>query len=189
MRALKYHAMVQIPQKGTVLRPKNAVLSVSLQASVVNFLFEQLHSPARICGGLLFGYHEGTMLRVVLASSAGFPQWYEQSTRSLLTVDDRFTLGWAEAVAEIWGGQIDWCGNWTIHPTAQCPTDTWAREQFSDGQMQGLFDEHTILLIAGWRDGVANFQAYVADHEGNTATAAVSLSSGTPTDLPALCLS
>ncbi|PTA66334.1 hypothetical protein [Deinococcus arcticus] len=185
MRLLQHHVMTPIPRKDSVRTPKKAVERIVLQPNVVDSLFQQLHLPARVCGGLLFGHHEGHELHIVLASSAGSPEWYAQPTRSVLAVDTRFALGWAEAVSAVWGGHVDWCGNWTIHPTTQWPSDKWAREQFATGHQQGLFDEFHLLLLAGWRDGSAEFLAYLEDHNGNPATVPVSLGAGSPASLPA----
>ncbi|WP_243398535.1 hypothetical protein [Deinococcus koreensis] len=44
-------------------------------------------------GELLFGYREGEILHVFLASSAGDPGWYAEAEREVLEVDAQVALG------------------------------------------------------------------------------------------------
>ncbi|MFN4249834.1 hypothetical protein [Deinococcus sp.] len=120
--------------------------SVEIYSDVSVILQRQLFSSSRKLGGLLFGYHVGDHLRIVMASTVGIPDWYEGEHRNELKIDQRFILGWSEALYHLYGGRIEWVGNWIVGGEnedckAQSDVDVlleWAKT--------GLFDDRNILL-------------------------------------------
>lgn len=120
--------------------------SVEIYSDVSVILERQLFSSSRKLGGLLFGYHVGDHLRIVMASTVGIPDWYEGEHRNELKIDQRFILGWSEALCHLYRGRIEWVGNWIVSAEqedfkAQSDVDIlleWAKT--------GLFDDRNILL-------------------------------------------
>ncbi|WP_180970255.1 hypothetical protein [Deinococcus planocerae] len=144
-----------------------ALGEVVLLGNVTTFLRRQLSSPARVRGGLLFGYHDDERLHVLLASSAGVPGWYEEGrSRRVLEVDARFTLGWSEALFEVLGGRVDWVGNWLAHPDGQLRSEERDLRWFTRGVRLGLFDDRNILLVVGWEDSRFHSRAYFQGDAG-----------------------
>lgn len=81
-----------------------------------------------------------------MASTVGIPDWYEGEHRNELKIDQRFILGWSEALYHLYGGRIEWVGSWTVSTEneeckAQRDVDVlleWCKT--------GLFDDRNILL-------------------------------------------
>ncbi|WP_146009629.1 hypothetical protein [Deinococcus planocerae] len=140
--------------------------SVLVLPGVSQLLRRQLTSPARARGGLLFGYQDVDTLHVFLASTAGSPGWYDRTRREVLAVDPRFALGWSEALFGLWGGRVDWVGNWVAHKDGQIRSEERDHRWFRRGQKLGLFDDRGVLLIPGWHEGVFECRAYSQDSDG-----------------------
>ncbi|GHF58546.1 hypothetical protein GCM10017781_38540 [Deinococcus metalli] len=137
-----------------------------LLQAVTHTLHQQLLSPTRIRGGLLFGYQEQHTLHVLLASTAGAPTWYPDTPRDVLQIDPRFTVGWSEALATLWPGRVDWIGNWIIHPDSQSAAAKHDHRLVRQGHTLGVLDDRSILLIPSWNEGVLEFRSYTLDQEG-----------------------
>jgi hypothetical protein len=145
---------------------REALNGAQIFRPVIQTLRQQLYSPARVRGGLLFGFQVGDQLQVVLASSAGSSGWYRQPRRAVLEVDERFTLGWSEAVLSLFGGQIDWIGNWIAYPDSQLHSERRDLKWFKRGWRTGLFDDRSVLLVVGWNESVLDVQTYHLSSDG-----------------------
>ncbi len=129
---------------------------------VTRFLQRQLGLPGRVRGGLLFGHHFEDTLHVLTASTAGLPWWYgKDEERAALSIDERFTLAWSEAVGEVWQGYADWCGNWLIQPDEQLGGVERDARWFRRGVRKGVFDDRHPLLVVGYEDGQLQARAYL----------------------------
>lgn len=148
---------------------------VAVAPSVIRNLNRQLHSPARLRGGLLFGQQQGETLHVSLATTLGRSAWYGQSRWAALDVDARFTLGWSEAVQDILGGSTDWVGNWLMYGNSQLHSGRKDQRWFRSGQRLGLFDETHVLMIAGWEEGRVTCRVYRQDADGQAEELTVNL--------------
>lgn len=136
------------------------------------YLVEQVTSPARIRGGLLFGYLRDQTLHLLLASTAGISNWYPPRTGPVPDVDLRFALGWSEAVLGILGPRVDWVGHWFSPEDQQLKTGI---EMLPGSPAPAEFGElyaHGLFLITGFNDGEL---AYSASYLG---------SAGLPQPLP-----
>ncbi|MEF2280399.1 hypothetical protein V3W47_19065 [Deinococcus sp. YIM 134068] len=78
----------------------------------------------------------------------------------------RFTSGWSEALFGLWGGRVDWVGNWVAYKDGQLRTQERDHRRFRPGQKLGLFDDSGVLLIPGWSDGAFDCRAYTQDQDG-----------------------
>lgn len=142
------------------LTEREALTQVHLVPAVVKELRRQLYSPARARGGLLFGFQENETLHVVLASSAGAPDWYGGAGREILDVDARFALGWSEALFGLLGGRVDWVGNWIAYADGQLRSERRDLRRFKRGHRLGIFDDRTALVVVGWEDEALGYRAY-----------------------------
>jgi len=132
---------------------------VELGKDASTFLYRQTSSPARVRGGLLFGYSEDDVLHVLLAGTAGISNWYGPGKRTVLDIDPRFALGWGEALLSMAGTRLDWVGNWVTHPDNQLKTPQRDVRRFRSGFRSGLIDDRSILLVVGYADGIVRFRA------------------------------
>ncbi|THF68071.1 hypothetical protein E7T06_18250 [Deinococcus sp. Arct2-2] len=128
-------------------------------------LRQQLCAPGRMRGGLLFGsMKEGEgVLEILLASPPGFPWWYADAEKSVLTVDERYVLGWSDCVAAVHSGQVDWRGNWIAYPDSLLPDVRDDLTWLHLGASQGLFDDFHVLVVVGWEHGRLAGRAYSID--------------------------
>lgn len=123
--------------------------SVEIDINVSVILQRQLFSASRKLGGLLFGHHSDDHLRIAMASTVGIPDWYEGEHRNELNIDQRFTLGWSEAVHCLYGDQVEWVGNWIVSAEREGQSDLDVLFQWAK---TGLFDDRNILLTVRYQD-------------------------------------
>lgn len=146
---------------------REALTEVQMLSTVTRSLRDQLYSPARVRGGLLYGFHQGDTLHIVLASTAGSPSWYRQRRRELLDIDERFALGWSEALINVMGDGVDWVGNWIAYADSQTQSEKRDLRWFKRGQRSGLFDDSAVLLVVvGWNEGELDCRTYVQGVDG-----------------------
>ena len=141
-------------------QPPSAFTSVALSPEISSFFTEQMTSPSRVQGGLLFGYSEKEVLHLVVASSAGVANWYDPDVRAVLNIDTRFAFGWNEALTSIFGNRISWVGNWIAHPDGLLKSEKRDIRRFRDVFHSGLVDERHVLLVLGWADQDLRFTTY-----------------------------
>lgn len=134
--------------------------SVALSIHLSDFFANQMSSPARVRSGMLFGYSENNVLYALLASTAGFSNWYEPGTRVALDIDPRFAIGWSEALLEIFGTQLDWIGNWVVHPDSQLKSIRRDVRRFRPAFKSGLITDRSVLVVVGYSDGVLQTRTY-----------------------------
>lgn len=154
--------------------------SVALSTSLSDFFAAQMNASSRVRGGLLFGFSENEVLSVLLASTAGPSCWYPPDTRSVLEIDLRFAFGWSESLLAVFGGRLEWVGNWVIHADSQLKSNKRDLRHFRSGFTSGLIHDRSILLIAGYSDGALQTRTYTQVFEegptlietGQTETAA-----------------
>jgi hypothetical protein len=167
MRVQRRDAWLPIGPGKLPLAEAEDVEQVVVPREVVLNLTQQLYAPARARGGMLFGYMDGSCLRIVLVSSVGEPRWYAGGPRSVLEVDTRFTLGWSEALFNTFQGRLDWCGNWMAHPDGELRGTRRDERLYKKGLRQGFFDDRSVLLLVGWMDGAFTLRAYRRDPDAH----------------------
>jgi hypothetical protein len=133
---------------------------VKINDEVMEFVQRQAYSLTAKRGGALFGFHEGGTIYLCMASSVGYPGWYGHERRLEINIDERFILGWSEAVNTIFFGVIDWIGNWIIMDDGILGSNDREKALFLEGVGTGLFDDRNVLLTAGWDGGEFKFRAY-----------------------------
>ncbi|WP_144012413.1 hypothetical protein [Deinococcus sp. LM3] len=126
--------------------------SVEISRNVGVFLLRQAASLSGKLSGLLFGYHEGDCLKIVMASSVGMPYWYEDGRSAELEIDPRFALGLGEAVHHIYGGEVDWFGSWFVNTEEEGLSVQKDLDVLVNGHKMAMFDNRSILLSIGWKD-------------------------------------
>lgn len=141
-------------------RPVLAFSEVTVSVQLSDFFAAQTRSDSRVRSGMLFGYSEADVLFVLLATSAGVSNWYPKETRAALEIDPKFAIGWSEAVLSIFGGRLDWVGNWVVHPDSQLKSNKRDLRSFRSGFESGLIHDRSILLVSGYADGVLQMRAY-----------------------------
>ena len=134
--------------------------SVEISRDVGVFLLRQSASLSGKLGGLLFGYHEGDCLKIVMASSVGMPYWYEDGRGDGLEIDPRFALGLGEAVHHIYGGEVDWFGSWFMNTEEEGLSVQKDMDVLVNGYTTGMFDNRSILLSIRWKDGESVIKTY-----------------------------
>lgn len=149
---------------------------VAVVPSVVRDLHLHLYSPAWRRGGLLFGHQKGETLHIILATTLGRSTWYDESSRVVLGVDDRFALGWSEALQAVLGSSVDWIGNWFMYSDGRMHSERKDQRYFRSGQRLGLFDERHTLLVVGCEDSHLACRAYRRDVSGQGQTEALQVS-------------
>jgi hypothetical protein len=157
MRAQQRDSWVPSGPSAVPVGQRDGLTEVQLLRNVRGLLRRQLYSPARVRGGLLFGFHDGESLTLVLASTAGSPGWYD---------DSRFALGWTEALFELMGGRMDWVGNWITHADGQLRSEHRDHRLCRQGLRLGLLNDHCILLVMGWNDSLFECRTYVQGPDG-----------------------
>ena len=130
-------------------------VSFTLQAR--RMLSVQLHHTGRVRGGLLFGESRAGTLHVTVVTPPALPHWGGPP----LELDERYVLGWSDAMHALYRGQIDWVGNWVARADSALPTHEEELTWFEQGAASGLFDEQCVLVTAGWADGVLTGRASV----------------------------
>lgn len=138
----------------------NPLNLVRLSNNVSNFLADQAFSSSYNRGGLLFGYYDEDVLQIVLASSSGSVDWYPAGQREIIDVDNRFILGWSEAMAAVFNSKIDWIGNWFVYNDSLLGDIDRDFEIFHSGVISGIFDDRSILLIVGFSDEGVKIRIY-----------------------------
>lgn len=149
-----------------LLDVQEPITSVAMSPEVDAFFREQMLSPVRVRGGLLFGFREGEILHILLASTPGVPAWYSSTTGAVLNVDSRFALGWSEALISVFGSRIDWVGNWVVHPDEKLKSIERDVNRFRECFASRLVDDKNILVVIGWLDGSIKLRAYNRSFEG-----------------------
>lgn len=134
--------------------------SVEISRDVGVFLLRQSASLSGKLGGLLFGYHEGDCLKIVMASSVGMPYWYEDGRSDGLEIDPRFAFGLGEAVHHIYGGEVDWFGSWFMNTEEEGLSVQKDMDVLVNGYTTGMFDNRSILLSIRWKDGESVIKTY-----------------------------
>jgi len=124
------------------------------------FFSAQLASPSRVRGGLLFGFVERDVLKVMFASTAGASVWYKPGARTVIDIDPRFALGWSEAVQTIHGTRFDWVGNWVSHADGQLRSQDRDLRRFKGAFRSGIADDEYLLLVVGYANGELKCRMY-----------------------------
>ncbi|GGL11265.1 hypothetical protein [Deinococcus radiotolerans] len=130
---------------------------VSFTAEARRTLGVQLHHRGRVRGGLLFGEARAGTLHVTVVTPPALPHW----GGTLLEPDERYVLGWSDAMYTLYRGQVDWVGHWVARADSTLPTLEEDLAWFEQGAASGLFDEQHVLVTAGWADGVLTGRASV----------------------------
>ena len=108
--------------------------------------------PSRV-GGLLCVNDD--VLHIHFAAPNGFRHW----NNPVLEGNPEYQLGWADALQALDLPRIVWVGNWILRPDnsllslSEC--EAWLRR----GAARGIFDDNTILLVAGVQTGRIELQA------------------------------
>lgn len=134
--------------------------SVEIDRNVRIFLMRQSASLSGKLGGLLFGYHEGDCLRIVMASSVGMPYWYEDGRGDGLEIDPKFAMGLGEAVHHIYGGEVEWFGSWFMNTEEEGLSVQKDLEVLDNGFKRAMFDNRSILLSIRWTNGEFVIKTY-----------------------------
>lgn len=134
--------------------------SVEISRNVGVFLLRQTASLSGKLGGLLFGYHEGDCLKIVMASSVGMPYWYGDGRGDGLEIDPRFALGLGEAIHHIYGGEVDWFGSWFMNTEEEGLSVQKDMDVLVNGHKMGMFDDRSILLSIGWKGDESVIRTY-----------------------------
>lgn len=127
------------------------------------FLRRQLDMPGRLRGGLLFGARIGRDLHVETASGMGLPAWYPEPGLGVLEVDQRYVMGWSDCLEGLFGGRLDWVGNWLAFEDNRLPGVREDLRWLARGARLGLFDDGHPLVVLGWTDGSLEGRAYAFD--------------------------
>lgn len=133
---------------------------VEITDEVTYYFRNQSYSSNMNYGGLIFGVRIDEVIHVVLATSIGCPQWYEDSDRAILDVDSRFALGWSESLQVLFNKEIDWVGNWWMHADAEAKNSIDDVKILKKGIRMGIFNDRNILMIIGWKEKDLEIKAY-----------------------------
>lgn len=136
---------------------------VTFAGRTQRYLRRQLAVPGRLRGGLLFGERHGEILHIVLASPLGYPWWYTDPRQAFLHPDERYLLGWSDCVEEVYGGRVDWVGNWLAYPNNTLGDIREDIRWIDLGAQHGLVDDRHLLLVVGWVEGALTVRAYGYD--------------------------
>jgi hypothetical protein len=144
--------------------PQEALERVSLETPALLTLRQHLSCPGRERGGPLFGVREDATLKVAFAATGGYPGW-PGVAGDPLAMDDRYALGWADALSAADRRPLDWTGQWVMARHGQWPHPcqhlVWAER----AQALGLMTDERPLLVVGWHEGRFTAAAYVQREE------------------------
>lgn len=125
-----------------------------------SMLLGYLRVPSAFRGGLLFGQVVNGTLTVEWAAPGAYPMWQG----SPLAVDDRYALGWADALAAV-SPEVDWVGQWIVYPDAMqhAALEDWA--WLEAARHAGVFYDQQVAVFAGWSGGRLALNGYVLRDE------------------------
>ncbi|MDP9765569.1 hypothetical protein [Deinococcus enclensis] len=122
---------------------------VQLHPAARRALRRQLQAPGHLRGGLLFGQVQEDALHVTQVAPAGYRWWQPDP----LCGDERYALGWMDALAACTPGDIDWVGSWLAAPDSRpfsvAQGDRWVRRAAGMGVVDSLHP----LVTVGWSEG------------------------------------
>ncbi|WP_216328076.1 hypothetical protein [Deinococcus aestuarii] len=137
---------------------ESALSAVVVEPHARRALIRQLYLTGRAQWGVTFGERIGETLHVHHAAPHG-PRWAEPPPQPY-AYDTRYLLGYVDALVAEHGGRIDWQGVWRVAPDSRSPDLREVLAWVGAAAGQGLCDDRSPLLTAGWLEGSLSVRAY-----------------------------
>jgi hypothetical protein len=143
-------------------------------ASIVSLLFTppvrrvlqaQLYATGQLRGGPLFGSFLDGEATVVAAPLSGYLSLVPSLRGDPLHCDERYVLGWSDAVRFCFGEQVDWVGQWMMTPDSQLGLPETHLPWIRQGMKTDLVNGDRVLCCVGWSEGQLGAAAYTCDQE------------------------
>lgn len=128
---------------------------VVLAAPVSQFLLRQAQLRGQTRSGLVFGSVENRTLTLTLTTAARWPGL----TSDPLHIERAYLLGASDAVGFAFEGQVDWWGLWIIGADGQAGPTRRVLRWYERAVRRGLVDDRTLLVVAGFQDGLLSTRA------------------------------
>lgn len=144
-----HHYLLGPPHSPRIHPERDRLQGVNLMPAVRDFLTSLLSDPIPQQSGLLFGQFSGSALQVHHAVPGERGMMVDPS--SPFHLDRRYALGWADAIAGL--TDLEWVGMWAVHGHRTLPDQRGEEAFLFSAYEQGLVDNDSILLVAGWREG------------------------------------
>lgn len=140
-----HHYLLGPPYSPQSHQERESLESVVLQPPARDFLASLLSDPIPRRAGLLFGQFNGSALQIHHAVPGVLDPF------SPFRLDQGYALGWADAIAGL--TDLEWVGMWAVHGHRTLPDQRGEEAFLFSAYEQGLVDNDSILLVAGWREG------------------------------------
>ena len=149
----------QLRPDDAVPLPTRLVFTPEARQAIVT----QLYATGHLRGGCLFGYITKSDAIIVAAPSNGYRLLDPLLATDPLRHDERYLLGWSDALNHTSPVEIDWLGCWVMWPNSMVgPMEdeyAWLRR----GRETDLFNLSRYLCTFGWYDGKVYAHAYGSD--------------------------
>lgn len=141
-----------------------AFTHVGLSPQAEETLERLLETPGRFQGGPLFcTVRSNTHFEVRFAAGNGYWPW--PSISDPLLSDERYLLGWSDALTTLYGPRCEWRGNWLMYPNRQMSRLDDDLIWVERARTQSLIDREHFLMVVGWQDHHLTFRSYLYDHD------------------------
>lgn len=121
-------------------------------------LIQRLYLSGRAQWGVVFGQRIGETLHVHHFALHA-PTWAEPSGTPY-TWDTRYLMGYVDALVAEHDRRLDWHGVWRVAPDSHSPAAPDLQDWVMTAAGQGLCDDRSPLITAGWADGGLAVHAY-----------------------------
>ena len=131
-------------------------------------LLQQSYATGSLRGGPLFGSVLEGEITVVAAVPNGYACLEPMLRHDPLRCDERYVLGWSDALAYRYGGQVDWVGQWVMRPDGQLGPVEDHLVYLRRGVQSDMFNSAQFLACVGWDDGDLHSRLYTYDPQRAT---------------------
>ena len=130
---------------------------------VQEVLLQQSYATGSPRGGPLFGSTLEGEITVVAAVPGGYACLEPTLRYDPLRCDERYLLGWSDALSFRYGPQVDWVGQWVMRPDGLLGSAQEHLGHLRRGSVTDLFNPRQFLACIGWDDGDLHSLLYTYD--------------------------
>lgn len=142
-----------------VILPKHLVFTPETRQEILT----QLYATGRLRGGPLFGHTQNGEATIVAAPISGYRLLDPLLATDPLRCDERYLLGWSDALNHTSSIEIDWLGSWVMWPNSLAGPMEDELALLRRGHHVDLFNIDHFLCTFGWYDGGLNAHVYTWD--------------------------
>lgn len=128
-------------------------------------LREQAYATGHLRGGPLFGSTLEGEVTVVAAVPGGYACLESALRYDPLRCDERYVLGWSDALRFRYGGQVDWIGQWVMRADSRLGPLSEHLSTLRRAVETDLVNTQQVLCCLGWSDARLSAAAYLYDHQ------------------------